>query len=302
MPQAIEALRRCFAAHPNHIARSSFDAAGGDLLVMPAVDQSAAGIKLLMVQPVNTARGVPVIQGMYVLFDAERGCPVAILDGAALTRLRTPAASAIATDALARPDAETLGIIGSGPQAVGHIESMLCVRSQISRIVIGNRSEDNAHRVLHQVSTDHHLMTGADGTVRRISVGSISEAAGCDIVCVATRSDQPLVHATMVRPGTHLNAVGAYRSDMRELSAELLAAGTVVVDEVTAARDEAGDLIAAVAEQRWSWDQVAGDLADVADGTLRRRFDSEITVFKSVGLAIEDLVIAQLAAAAEGLI
>ena len=283
MSAAIDALRGAFAARPAHIARSAYPAAGGDLLLMPAVDERAAGIKLLMVQPRNIDRGTPVIQGTYVLFDADAGQPVALFDGAALTSLRTPAVSAIATHALSRADARSLGVIGSGPQCIGHVEAMLCVRPDIEVIVIASRTETNAAAAVAAIAHDS------------AAVGSYGDAAACDIVCTATRSSEPLVTASMVRPGAHINAVGSYRDDMREIATDLVERSTVVVDDLHAARDEAGDLIRAAADG-WSWHRVAGDLADVCSGHLARRTQAEVTLFKSVGLAFEDLVIARLVA------
>ena len=283
MGAAIDALREAFAARPAHIARMSYPAAGGELLLMPAVDERAAGIKLLMVQPRNIDRGMPVIQGTYVLFDAAAGQPVALFDGAALTNLRTPAVSAVATHALSRADARSLGVIGSGPQCIGHVQAMLCVRPDIEMIVIASRAEANAAAAVAAIAHD------------RVSIGSYVDAAACDIVCTATRSTEPLVTAAMVRPGTHINAVGAYRDDMCEIATDLVERSTVVVDDLHAARDEAGDLIRAAANG-WSWDRVTGDLADVCSGHLARLTQAEVTVFKSVGLAFEDLVIARLVA------
>ena len=300
MVQAIAALRDRFARGPGHIARGAHPASGGELLVMPAVDGTVAGVKLLMLQPANAARNEPTIQGTYVLFDAALGRPVALLDGGALTRLRTPAASAIATDALARADAVSLGIVGSGPQAVAHVEAVLCVRPGIDRIVVASRTSANAAAVVASLREDtafEHVTGG-----RSITTGSIDDAAGCDIVCVATRATEPVVTAAMVRPGTHVNAVGAYRADMRELSTDLLARATVTVDELDAAREEAGDLIIPASTGAWSWDRVAGDLRTLAAGTTVRTSDDEITIFKSVGLAVEDLVIASLVASQHGLL
>jgi len=283
MPAAIDALCGAFASRPEHIARTSYAAAGGELLLMPAIDERAAGIKLLMVQPRNVDFGAPVIQGTYVLFDAVAGAPIALLDGAALTNLRTPAVSAVATDSLARADARSLGVFGTGPQCIGHVEAMLCVRPGIDTIVIAGRTRANAAAAVAAIADD------------RVSVGSATEAAACDIVCTATRSTEALMTAAMVRPGAHINAVGAYRPDMRELATDLIERSTVVVDDLHAAGDEAGDLILAAAEG-WSWDRVAGDLADVCCGELARRDGNEISVFKSVGLAVEDLAIARLVA------
>jgi ornithine cyclodeaminase len=121
-------------------------------------------------------------------------------------------------------------------------------------------------------------------------------------VCTGTRAIEPIIHASMIAPGTHINAVGAYRTDMRELSTDLVAASSVVVDDIQAAHDEAGDLALAVADGGWAWDRVVGDLAAVASGLVRRRSDAEITLFKSVGLAVQDLVIARHVCAAAGLL
>lgn len=297
MPVAIAALRECFAGTPTHIGRIPLAASGGEFMLMPAVDGDAAGIKLLMIQPKNAARGMPIIQGTYVLFDADAGVPVALFDGAALTNLRTPAISAVATDGLARQDARTLGIIGAGPQAIAHVEAMLSVRPELEQIVVSSRTPAHATKVVQRISDD----TARFGS-RPVRAGSYDDAAGCDIVCTATRATEPIVTATMVRPGTHINAVGSYRTDMRELATDLVAAATVVVDEVHAAHDEAGDLALAVADGGWSWDRLAGDLAVVASGALSRSRPDEITLFKSVGLAVEDLVIARIVASAQNLI
>ncbi|MCU1397194.1 MAG: Ornithine cyclodeaminase [Acidimicrobiales bacterium] len=292
MRVAIDALRTCFAARPTHIARTPLAASDGEFMLMPAVDGDVAGIKLLMIQPKNIDRGRPVIQGTYVLFNADAGEPVALFDGAALTNLRTPAISAVATDGLARQDARTLGIIGSGPQALGHVDAMLCVRPEITDIVVASRTAANAAAVVAAITADGRRVGN-----RSVTVGDYAMAAACDVVCTATRSTEPLVDATMVRPGTHLNAVGAYRTDMRELATDLVAASTVVVDELHAAHEEAGDLVLAIADGGWSWDLLAGDLADVAAGVLSRTRADEITLFKSSGLAVEDLVIARIVAA-----
>ena len=297
MRAAIDALRDCFAARPLHIPRTPLQASGGEFMLMPAVDGDVAGIKLLMIQPKNIERGRPVIQGTYVLFDADAGEPVALFDGAALTNLRTPAISAVATEGLARRDVRTLGIIGSGPQAIAHVDAMLCVRPNIDAVVVASRTAANAQAVADRIAGEHARFGD-----RAVTVGDYAAAAACDLVCTATRSTEPLMTAAMVRPGTHINAVGAYRNDMRELSTDLVAASTVVVDELHAARDEAGDLALAIADGGWSWDRLAGDLADVAAGVLRRTSDEEITFFKSSGLAVEDLVIARLVASALGLL
>ncbi len=297
MPVAIDALRQCFANRPTHIGRIPLAASGGEFMLMPAVDGDAAGIKLLMIQPKNAARGKPTIQGTYVLFDADAGEPVALFDGAALTNLRTPAISAVATDGLARNDVRTLGVIGSGPQAIAHVEAMLCVRPDLDQIIVSSRTGSHAEQIVARIAADAGRFGG-----RAARTGTYADAAACDILCTATRATEPLVTVAMVRPGAHINAVGAYRTDMRELSTDLVAAASVVVDELHAAHDEAGDLALAVSDGGWTWDRLAGDLAVVASGALSRSSEAEITLFKSVGLAVEDLVIARIVALAQNLI
>ena len=137
------ALRTCFAASPSHVDRVHCRAGGGEFLVMPAAAGDAAGVKLVGIQPANPARGLPIIQGVYVLFDMRVGQPVALLDGAALTTLRTPMISALATDALARDDARSVGIIGTGPQAVAHVHAMRVVRPDIDQVVVAGRTAEH---------------------------------------------------------------------------------------------------------------------------------------------------------------
>ena len=292
LTDALTALRSCFAAAPSHVDRVHSHAGGGEFLVMPAAAGDVAGVKLVGIQPANPRRGLPIIQGVYVLFDMRIGQPVALLDGAALTTLRTPMISALATDALARDDARTVGIIGTGPQAVAHVHAMRVVRPDIDRVVVAGRT------VTHVAKVVDELISGGESAV----AGSYAEAAGCDIVCAATRADAPLFGLAEVRPGTHLNLVGSYRLDLREVTADLVAGSTVAVDDTAAAKAEAGDLHLAVEEGAWTWDRIAGDLTDLATGRLRRTSDTEITVFKSVGLAVQDLAIAQRAAAAAGIL
>ncbi len=292
LSDALDALRDCFAAGPAHVDRVHAFAGGGEFLVMPAAAGDVAGVKLVGIQPTNPARGLPIIQGVYVLFDMRIGQPVALLDGAALTTLRTPMISALATDVLARRDARSLGIIGTGPQAVAHVEAMRIVRPDIDRIVVAGRTDAHVARVVEEL-----VALGETATT-----GSYADAAACDIVCAGTRSDTPLFGLADVQAGAHINLVGSYRLDLREVAADLIAGATVAVDDLAAAKAEAGDLHLAAEEGVWSWDRVAGDLTDLAAGRLTRTSYAEITLFKSVGLAVQDLVIAQRAAAASGIL
>jgi ornithine cyclodeaminase len=292
LTDALMALRTCFASAPTHVDRVHTTAGGGEFLVMPAAAGDAAGVKLVGIQPANQTRRLPIIQGVYVLFDMRIGQPVALFDGAALTTLRTPMISALATDALARVDARTVGVIGTGPQAVAHVEAIRVVRPGAERVVVAGRTEAHVRRVVDELVVAGHSATA----------GTYADAAACDIICAATRADTALFGAADVHPGAHVNLVGSYRLDLREVAADLVAASTVAVDDLAAAKAEAGDLHQAVEEGGWAWDRVAGDLTDLATGRLRRSSDTEMTLFKSVGLAVQDLAIAQRAAAAAGIL
>lgn len=291
LTDALEALREVFVSGPQHVDRVHSRAGGGEFLVMPAGAGDAAGVKLVGIQPDNPARGLPIIQGIYVLFDMRIGQPVALLDGAALTTLRTPMISALATDALARLDARSLGIIGTGPQATAHVQAMRVVRPAIDEMVVAGRTSEHVARVVDQ------LVAAGESAV----AGSYADAAACDIVCAATRADTALFGLADVNAGAHVNLVGSYRLDLREVASDLVAASTVAVDDVAAAKAEAGDLHMAVQEGVWAWDRIAGDLTDLASGRLTRTSYAEITLFKSVGLAVQDLAIAQRAAEAAGI-
>jgi ornithine cyclodeaminase/alanine dehydrogenase-like protein (mu-crystallin family) len=292
MTDAVEALRRAFASRPTHVARAHLRTAGAEFLVMPAANGDAAGAKMVIIQPKNELSGRPVIQGLYVLFDAAGGRPLALLDGAALTLLRTPAVSALATDVLARPDVTSVGILGTGPQALAHPAAMRAVRPSVHTVIVAGRSSERVDAVVNSLN--------ADGFEARS--GTWAEAAACDLVCGCTRSSEPLFSVDALRPGAHLNLVGSYRTDLREVGADVISHATIFVDEIEAARAEAGELTMAVAEGRWTWNAVAGDLSDLAAGNAGRTTTGEITLFKSVGLAVQDLAIAQQVARSRGLL
>jgi ornithine cyclodeaminase/alanine dehydrogenase-like protein (mu-crystallin family) len=291
MVDAVGALRRAFAERPTHAPRSHLRTAGAEFLVMPAANGTAAGTKMVIVQEANAARGLPIIQGIYVLFDAAGGRPLAMLDGTALTTLRTPAVSALATDVLARPDVFSVGILGTGPQALAHPAAMRAVRSTATRVVVAGRRPERVEQVVQSLRSDGFTAVA----------GSWADAAACDIVCGCTRSAEPLISAAELSPGSHLNLVGSYRPDLREVGADVLTHASVFVDDLDAARAEAGEMIIAANENLWQWDQVVGDLADISSGSVGRSTMGEITLFKSVGLAVQDLAIAQQVALAGGL-
>jgi ornithine cyclodeaminase/alanine dehydrogenase-like protein (mu-crystallin family) len=279
IPDAVDALEGAFRGPlPEAPARHHHHAADGEVLLMPAWGSDGVGVKLVCITPGNAERGLPLIQGVYVLFAPETSEPLAVLDGAGLTALRTAAVSALATRHLARPDAAHLLIVGAGRQAHAHLEAMRAVRP-IRSVAVRGRDPGRVEALLERaretgLATDDH--------------------AEPDIVCTCTTSATPVLDA--VPAGAHVNATGAYRPDMRELPTEVVAACTVVVETRDAALAEAGDLLQPIAEGAWTADRIAGDLAAVVAGTVRRTSDAERTLFKSVGVAFEDLAIAAAAA------
>ena len=259
---------------------------GDDFLMMPAVSPAGIGVKVVNVISGNRNRGLPLIHGFYLYCDRETGVPAATLDGSALTTLRTPAASALAADYLARPDTTSLGVFGTGVQARGHIEAMLAIRPAIAQIVVSGRTPESSAAFVADPSVVD--LAGS----RALVAGTPEEAASSELVCGCTSSTDPVVPTAAIQPGTHVGLVGSYSTARREVAPDLLAKATVFVDDRGAAADEAGELILAARSGDWSFDAVAGDLTELCLGTTGRTSDDEITLFKSVGLAVWDLIVA----------
>jgi ornithine cyclodeaminase len=257
-----------------------------DFLMMPAVSPAGIGVKIVNVVSGNRERGLPLIHGFYLYCDRETGVPTATLDGSALTTLRTPAASALAADLLARPDAATLGVFGTGVQARGHLEAMLVVRPGLDRIVVSGRTPESSVDFV----TDPKVVGLAGG--RALVAAGSEETAGCDIICGCTSSTTPVIPTHAVRPGAHVGLVGSYSMARREVDADLVNLASVFVDDRHAAAAEAGDLMVPAEDGEWSFDAVVGDLAELCSGRVGRTSDDEITLFKSVGLAAWDLIVA----------
>jgi ornithine cyclodeaminase/alanine dehydrogenase-like protein (mu-crystallin family) len=281
-PVAIAALEAAFRdGDPGDTpARSHLTVPGGELLLMPAhAAADGVGVKLVTLAPGNPAQGLPFIHAAYVLFSPGALAPEALLDGTELTAIRTAAVSALATDRLARPDARTLVVFGAGTQARAHVAAMRAVRP-IEAVTIVGRDPARARALGEELGA---------------AVAGPEAVAGADIVCTCTTSAQPLFDGARLAPGTHVNAIGAYRADLRELDDATMRRATVVVETRAAALAEAGDVI-----QAGLAPGALIELADVVRGTAAPRAPGAITVFKSVGLALEDLAIARAAVAAGG--
>ncbi|MDT8895699.1 ornithine cyclodeaminase family protein [Halomonas sp. I1] len=254
------------------------------LLLMPAWEKDGyIGVKMVNVFPQNAAHGLPAIAGVYLLSEGDHGRPLACIDGSELTRRRTAAASALAARELARDDAETLLVVGTGKLAPMVIEAHASVRP-IRRVRIWGRQPDKA-RCLAEAYADRFDTE---------AVTDLQAACGeADLISCVTLSTEPLVRGEWLTPGTHLDLIGAFRPSMRETDGECLRRGEVFVDTYAGARGEAGDIHQAVDEGAFAFDDIRAELAELLTGRQGGRSDSEaITVFKSVGASLEDLAAA----------
>jgi len=286
MSAAIDALDAGFRSHDPTAAplRSHLATRAGSLLLMPASGEAGVGVKLVTLTPDNPERGLPFINAIYVLFDATAQVPEAIIDGAALTALRTAAVSGVATRHLAVPDASRLVIFGAGVQAGSHLEAMLAVR-RIEHVTVVSRTRSRARA----------LVDAARARGVSADVGEPDDAYGADLVCTCTTSDVPLFDGALLAAGTHVNAVGSYRPTTRELDTAALLRARLVVETREAGFAEAGELVIPIDEGAFGRDHVIADLAELVNGAEVRTSPSDVTVFKSVGLAFEDLIVARAA-------
>lgn len=283
----VEALRKGFqmeiaspVRHHHQISPPS------TLLIMPAWSAAWTGIKTVVVKSDNAAQGLPTVQANYQLIDNATGATVAIMDGTELTRRRTSAASALAADYLARPDASTLLVVGAGALSAHFVRAHASVRT-IQKVLIFNRSREKAEAVvsaLHEDRFDVHVCESLEAGVRE-----------ADIVSCVTSSTAALVQGAWLKAGTHVDLAGAYTPSMRETDGETVARSRVFVDTRDGAAAEAGDLLQAQKEGRFDFKDVQGDLAGLCKGTVNgRKSPDEITLFKSCGTAIEDLAAAAM--------
>jgi ornithine cyclodeaminase/alanine dehydrogenase-like protein (mu-crystallin family) len=255
------------------------------LAVMPGsvAEPPVYGAKIVSLHPQNPAAGRPAIQGFVALFDHHTGIPFALVDGAEVTRLRTAAVSALATRLLARPSARTLGIFGCGVLASAHLEGICLVRD-IQEVVIWGRSYEKA-----RAFAERHERAG----FRLRAVSSPEEAAACDVICVVTGSPGPVIQGKWVRPGAHVNLVGAHAPTAREADTALIARSRLYVDSLESAFSEAGDILIPLREGAVERAHVIGEIGAVLLGQVAgRRSPEEVTVYKSLGLVTQDLIAA----------
>jgi alanine dehydrogenase len=299
MPRAIEAMKSAFAqlsaGQADVPLRVSLpvERHNGVVLFMPAFletdDQMA--IKIVSVFNDNPGRGLPLIHALVFVVDAATGVPAAVMDGTVLTALRTGAASGAATDLLARPEARTVAIFGAGAQGRTQLEAVCAVRPIVEAWVYDPRREQAA--------------TYADEMGQCLSLPvrvarTPGEAVGqADVVCTATTSSTPVFDDADIRPGTHINAVGAYTPQMQEIPVETVLRAKIVIDHRDASLAEAGDLLIPLREGRMSGEHIAAEIGEIVAGLKPgRTTEDEITLFKSVGVAVQDVAAASAVLAA----
>jgi alanine dehydrogenase len=285
--QAVAAVELAFAAHGRgetqmppkvYLDLPRFD---GDFRAMPAYFDGAAGIKWVNAHPHNMERHqMPAIMATYVLSDPSSGAPLAIMDATFLTAARTGAAAAVATRHLARRGARTVGFVGCGVQA-HTMYAALGVVLESFEVLAYDRNEENARRFVADIGKGR--------------VGTLPEVAGCDVLCTATPSRVPVVLRDWIRPGAHINAMGADAQGKQELEAAILLAARVVVDDWEQA-GHSGEVNVPLAQGVLEPDDIYGTLGTICAGLKEGRMtDDEITVFDSTGLAVQDVALARVA-------
>ncbi|HLW28904.1 MAG TPA: ornithine cyclodeaminase family protein [Kiloniellales bacterium] len=298
-PQTIEALRQAFQSdievpvrHHHTMRRQSEPAA--TLLLMPAWEgEDYVGIKILTVTPGNAQRSLPAILGVYLLNDGRTGAPLALIDGPTLTVRRTAAASALAADYLARKDSEHLLMAGTGALAPHLIEAH-CAMRPIRRISIWGRRREKAEEVAAGVKQPNVEVQVVDDLEKTVPLA--------DIISCATLSTTPLVQGAWLQPGQHLDLVGAFTPEMRESDDEAVRRSSLFVDTRAGCTQEGGDIVQPLQQGIIEPEAILADLVDLTAGRHAGRTDEkEITLFKSVGTAVEDFAAAKLVLERAGL-
>jgi len=285
MAAAIEAVEEAFRewaqGKGNMPPKAYLVVEKGDFRAMPVSLPGTAGVKWVNVHTNNISRGLPTVMGVWIHSDPETGYPVAIMDATDITAIRTGAAAAIASKYLARQDSQTLGVIGAGRQAYTQIQAHVELFN-IRRINVFDLSEPAAEKLIQSFP---------DYSPRRCT---LEEVAASDIICTVTPSREPLLKTEWIRPGTHINAIGADAAGKEELEPSILKKAIVVVDDIRQAAT-AGEINVPISRGLFTVSDVYANLGEVITGKKPGRTDpASITVFDSTGVAIEDAAIARL--------
>jgi alanine dehydrogenase len=292
MSDVIEIIEQGFREYANNRVvmpqRSATAVRNGDvLLTMPAYiggTVNILGAKLATVFVTNPERHrIPTVHALIAVFDPDTGMPRAILEGSMITAFRTGAVSAVATKYLARTDASVLGVIGSGNQAQTQVAGVCAVR-KIEEVKVYSRNPNNVSSFIDKMKTTIQQPIEAARSAKETVQGS-------DIVITATNSSSPVIRYEWLESGTHINAVGSFTSFMRELDEETVTNSKLVVDSTEACLAEAGEIAIPIAQNRITGANIYAELAELVSGKkVGRSSEHEVTIFKSVGLAFEDIV------------
>jgi ornithine cyclodeaminase/alanine dehydrogenase-like protein (mu-crystallin family) len=287
MADALAGLARGEAANPLRTVVPVPASQPSVLATMPAVlaDPAGMGVKVISVFPGNHGQGIDSHQGFVLLFEGEHGSPVALIDAIAITAIRTAAVSGLATRLLAREDAADLAILGSGVQARSHLDAMRAVR-EVRRIRAWSPHPERLAAFVEEAAAEGTRVEGLDSAQAAVE--------GADIVCTVTASAEPVLHGEWLAAGAHVNAVGASVPTSRELDSEAVRRSRLFVDRRESARSEAGDYLIPLREAAIGEDHIVAEIGEIAAGMAQGRHSpDEITLFKSLGLAIEDLAAAR---------
>jgi alanine dehydrogenase len=288
MPASIDVMSAAFgqlaAGRANVPQRLGLTTDDGLVLAMPGSlpDERALAIKIVTVFPGNARLDLPSIYGLVLVLDAPTGAPVALIEGSHLTALRTGATSGLATKFMARDDAHVVALFGAGVQARTQLAGVCAVRGVREVRIVSRRAELAEQFARELVGLDVRVLRDASAAVR-----------GADIVITATTSSTPLFNGQDLDPGTHINAIGAYTAHMREVDSVAVRRARVVVDTRHGALVEAGDLLIPMREETIGAEHIVAELGELVNGSiLGRTREDEITLFKSVGHAAEDVALA----------
>ncbi len=290
--ELIPSLKEAFSKPINIPKRHHHDFPNPDhkdstLLLMPSWQAGESlGVKIVTVSPENGKYGLPSINGLYLYFDAVTGQPLAAMDANALTKLRTAATSALASSFLSRKDSASMLMVGTGALAPELIKAHKFIRPGIAKIFVWGRNYNKAREICNRLEIDE---------IETEPINNIEDVLNSvDLISSATLSPYPLIRGSYLQSGQHIDLVGSYRPDMREADDAVLKRSSIFVDTLEGATTESGDLAIPLKENVIALADIKGELSDLCKGAKGRNNNREITLFKSVGHAIEDLVAARL--------
>lgn len=289
MLQAIDLMKTAFKALSSGKAivpiRTNMPMKDANSLIMPVYleNEMVYGVKIVSINHKNASKGLPLIHAVFQLFNTENGFPLAVFDAEYLTALRTGAASGLATKLLSNPKANTLAIFGAGTQSIYQIEAICCVRP-ITQIYVFSRNEVSGNTFVKYLSEKYtiNISWESDHTI----------LSQCDIICTATSSKTPVFSNLNLKPSVHINGIGSYQADMAEIPPEVVKNSRIIVDQKEACLNEAGDIIQPLQNGLITEPDIHSELGELVNSNKINLLQKEMTFFKSVGNAVQDLVVA----------